>query len=106
MCQERPERRCLDQGLNCCIQDGCCFDDPSPPRMHSHLQPFDCYILGCKNGAQQYRNYGFISSSMVFVTLIQAYYILEGQYNKTVFLTMRDITRAVQARSVLQLPCP
>ncbi|KAL2858436.1 ergosterol biosynthesis ERG4/ERG24 [Aspergillus pseudoustus] len=42
--------------------------------------------------AQQYRNYGFISSSMLFVTLIQAYYVLEGQYNETGFLTMRDIT--------------
>ena len=42
--------------------------------------------------AKQYRSYGFVSSSMIFVTLIQSYYVLEGQYNEAGFLTMRDIT--------------
>ncbi|KAJ5155468.1 hypothetical protein N7492_008271 [Penicillium capsulatum] len=42
--------------------------------------------------AKQYRTHGFISSSMIFVTAIQTYYVLEGQYNETGFLTMRDIT--------------
>ncbi|KAL4881733.1 ERG4/ERG24 ergosterol biosynthesis protein [Aspergillus karnatakaensis] len=42
--------------------------------------------------AKQYRNYGFVSTSMLFVTAIQSYYVLEGQYNEVGFLTMRDIT--------------
>lgn len=42
--------------------------------------------------AKQYRSYGYVSSSMIFVTSIQSYYVLEGQYNEAGFLTMRDIT--------------
>lgn len=41
--------------------------------------------------AKQYRSYGFVSRSMLFVTLVQSYYVLEGQYNEAGFLTMRDI---------------
>ena len=40
----------------------------------------------------QYRTYGFVSDSIVIVTLAQAYYVLEGQYNEAGFLTMIDIT--------------
>ncbi|EYE98196.1 Delta(14)-sterol reductase [Aspergillus ruber CBS 135680] len=42
--------------------------------------------------AKQYRSYGYVSSSMIFVTSVQSYYVLEGQYNEAGFLTMRDIT--------------
>ena len=42
--------------------------------------------------AMQYRTYGFVSDSIVIVTLAQAYYVLEGQYNEAGFLTMIDIT--------------
>lgn len=42
--------------------------------------------------AKQYRTHGFVSGSMLFVTAIQTYYVLEGQYHEPGFLTMRDIT--------------
>lgn len=41
--------------------------------------------------AKQYRNYGYISDSIVFVTAIQAYYVLEGQYAEMGLLNMKDI---------------
>lgn len=41
--------------------------------------------------AKQYRNYGSISDSMVFVTAIQGYYVLEGQYAEAGILSMMDI---------------
>lgn len=40
--------------------------------------------------AKQYRNYSYISDSMVFVTAIQAYYVLEGQYAEEGLLCMTD----------------
>ncbi|RAH48296.1 putative C-14 sterol reductase [Aspergillus brunneoviolaceus CBS 621.78] len=42
--------------------------------------------------AQQYRNYGYISDSIVFTTAVQAYYVLSSQYNESSILTMMDIT--------------
>jgi delta14-sterol reductase len=42
--------------------------------------------------AQQYRNYGYISDSIVFTTAVQAYYVLSSQYNEPAILTMMDIT--------------
>lgn len=41
--------------------------------------------------AKQYRNYGYISDSMLFVTAIQGYYVLEGQYAEAGILSMMDI---------------
>ncbi len=41
--------------------------------------------------AKQYRNYGYITDSMVFVTAIQGYYVLEGQYAEAGILSMMDI---------------
>ncbi|RAL16217.1 ERG4/ERG24 ergosterol biosynthesis protein [Aspergillus homomorphus CBS 101889] len=42
--------------------------------------------------AQQYRNYGYISDSIVFTTAVQAYYVLSSQYHEASILTMMDIT--------------
>ncbi|KAK7961911.1 ergosterol biosynthesis ERG4/ERG24 [Apiospora aurea] len=42
--------------------------------------------------AKQYRTYGFLSDSIVFTTVVQMYYILEGQYFETGLLNMMDIT--------------
>lgn len=41
--------------------------------------------------AKQYRNYGYVSDSMIFVTAIQGYYVLEGQYAEAGILSMMDI---------------
>ena len=41
--------------------------------------------------AKQYRLYGYVSDSIVFVTAIQGYYVLEGQYAEAGILSMMDI---------------
>lgn len=41
--------------------------------------------------AKQYRLYGYVSDSILFVTAIQGYYILEGQYAEAGILSMMDI---------------
>ncbi|KAF3771138.1 hypothetical protein M406DRAFT_59893 [Cryphonectria parasitica EP155] len=41
--------------------------------------------------AQQYRNYGYVSDSMVFTTAVQSFYSLYGQYNEARVLSMMDI---------------
>ncbi|PWY80592.1 ERG4/ERG24 ergosterol biosynthesis protein [Aspergillus heteromorphus CBS 117.55] len=42
--------------------------------------------------AKQYRTYGYVSDSIVFITFFQAFYVLNGQYNEAGVLTMIDIT--------------
>lgn len=42
--------------------------------------------------AKQYRNYGYLSDSIIFTTLFQSYYVLEGQYFEAGVLGMMDIT--------------
>lgn len=42
--------------------------------------------------AKQYRTYGYVSDSIVFITAVQAYYVLEGQYAEAGILGMMDIT--------------
>ncbi|OJJ08152.1 hypothetical protein ASPVEDRAFT_179335 [Aspergillus versicolor CBS 583.65] len=42
--------------------------------------------------AKQYRNYGYISDSIVFTALVQAYYVFSSQYGESSILTMMDIT--------------
>jgi Delta14-sterol reductase len=42
--------------------------------------------------AKQYRNYGSVSNSILLVTAVQAYYVLEGQYFEDGLLPMMDIT--------------
>lgn len=41
--------------------------------------------------AQQYRNYGYVSDSIVFTTAVQTFYSLYGQYNESRVLSMMDI---------------
>jgi len=42
--------------------------------------------------AKQYRLYGFVSDSIVFVTAFQAFYVLDGQYLEAGIMGMMDIT--------------
>ncbi|KAI1115937.1 putative C-14 sterol reductase [Nemania sp. NC0429] len=42
--------------------------------------------------AKQYRNYGYVSDSIIFVTAFQAFYVLDGQYLEAGIMTMMDIT--------------
>ncbi|KNG83043.1 putative C-14 sterol reductase [Aspergillus nomiae NRRL 13137] len=42
--------------------------------------------------AKQYRTYGFLSDSILFTASVQAFYVLDGQYNEPGILTMIDIT--------------
>ncbi|KAI1344231.1 putative C-14 sterol reductase [Xylariaceae sp. FL0016] len=42
--------------------------------------------------AKQYRNYGYVSDSMLLTTAFQAFYVLDGQYHEPGLLTMMDIT--------------
>ncbi|RYP91596.1 hypothetical protein DL770_002310 [Monosporascus sp. CRB-9-2] len=42
--------------------------------------------------AKQYRNYGWVSDSIVFVALVQAFYVLDSQYMEPAILTTMDIT--------------
>ncbi|KAL6867072.1 C-14 sterol reductase [Trichoderma novae-zelandiae] len=42
--------------------------------------------------AKQYRNYGYVSDSILFVTAVQTYYVLEGQYAEAGVLGMMDTT--------------
>ncbi|ORY61234.1 putative C-14 sterol reductase [Pseudomassariella vexata] len=42
--------------------------------------------------AKQYRSYGFVSDSIVFTALVQAFYVLDGQYHESGVLYMMDIT--------------
>lgn len=42
--------------------------------------------------AKQYRIYGYVSDSIIFTTCVQAFYVLNGQYNESGILSMMDIT--------------
>lgn len=42
--------------------------------------------------AKQYRIYGYVSDSIIFIVCVQGYYILSSQYNEPSILTMMDIT--------------
>ncbi|PYH99086.1 ERG4/ERG24 ergosterol biosynthesis protein [Aspergillus ellipticus CBS 707.79] len=42
--------------------------------------------------AKQYRDFGYVSDSIIFITFFQAFYVLNGQYNEVGILTMIDIT--------------
>ncbi|ROW09288.1 hypothetical protein VPNG_05842 [Cytospora leucostoma] len=42
--------------------------------------------------AQQHRNYGYVSDSIVFTTVVQTFYVLYGQYAEERILSMMDIT--------------
>ncbi|KAI1333485.1 delta(14)-sterol reductase like protein [Xylariaceae sp. FL0016] len=49
-------------------------------------------ILNCSSIAQQYRNFGFVTDSIVFITFVQMVYVLDGQYMEPAILTTMDIT--------------
>ncbi|KAF2675068.1 putative C-14 sterol reductase [Microthyrium microscopicum] len=42
--------------------------------------------------AKQYRNFGYVSDSIVFIAAVQSYYVLEGQYSEAGILGMMDMT--------------
>jgi hypothetical protein len=42
--------------------------------------------------AKQYRTYGFVTDSIVFISVIQTIYILDGQFMEPAILTTMDIT--------------
>lgn len=42
--------------------------------------------------AQQYRNFGYLSDSIVFTAAVQIFYILYGQFNESRILSMMDMT--------------
>ncbi|KAF9777318.1 hypothetical protein IL306_004449 [Fusarium sp. DS 682] len=50
-------------------------------------------LFNCAFIAQQYRNYGHVSDSILVIALVQAYYVLEGQYSELGLLGMMDITQ-------------
>ncbi|KUI70250.1 Delta(14)-sterol reductase [Cytospora mali] len=41
--------------------------------------------------AQQYRNYGYVSDSIIFTAVVQTFYVLYGQYAEAGILSMMDI---------------
>ncbi|KAJ1324336.1 Delta14-sterol reductase [Microdochium nivale] len=47
-------------------------------------------LLNCAFIAQQYRNYGYLSDSILCVALAQGYYVLEGQWAEGGILGMMD----------------
>ena len=48
-------------------------------------------LLNLSFVAKQYRLHGYISNGIIFVALIQGYYVLEGQYAEAGILNMMDI---------------
>ncbi|KAK3942338.1 delta(14)-sterol reductase [Diplogelasinospora grovesii] len=49
-------------------------------------------LFNCAFVAKQYRNYGYVTDSIIFVTVIQAIYVLDAQYMEPAILTTIDIT--------------
>jgi protein-S-isoprenylcysteine O-methyltransferase Ste14 len=49
-------------------------------------------ILNCAWCAQQYRNYGYVTDSVVGITVVQALYIIDSWVNEAAILTTMDIT--------------
>ena len=49
-------------------------------------------ILNCSWCAQQYRNYGTLTDSILFVTVSQALYVADSWWNEAAILTTMDIT--------------
>ncbi|BCR83515.1 c-14 sterol reductase [Aspergillus chevalieri] len=48
-------------------------------------------ILNLSNIARQYREYGYITDSIVLVTVFQAFYVLDGLYMEPALLTTMDV---------------
>ncbi|KAK8041751.1 hypothetical protein PG993_006274 [Apiospora rasikravindrae] len=49
-------------------------------------------LMNCAFVAKQYRTYGYVTDSIVFITIVQALYVLDGQYMEPAVLTTMDIT--------------
>lgn len=49
-------------------------------------------LLNCAFVAKQYRTFGFVTDSIVFITVVQALYVLDGQFMEPAILTTIDIT--------------
>ncbi|KAF4119307.1 Delta14-sterol reductase [Geosmithia morbida] len=49
-------------------------------------------IMNCSFCAKQYRTFGRVTDSIVFITVIQALYIIDSWVNETAILTTMDIT--------------
>ncbi|KAK0718452.1 delta(14)-sterol reductase like protein [Lasiosphaeria miniovina] len=49
-------------------------------------------LLNCSFIAKQYRLYGYVTDSILFITAIQAFYVLDGQFMEPAILTTIDIT--------------
>ncbi|KAK5989844.1 Delta(14)-sterol reductase [Cladobotryum mycophilum] len=49
-------------------------------------------ILNCAWCAQQYRNYGYVTDSIVCITAVQAFYVMDSWWFEPAILTTMDIT--------------
>ncbi|RDA82618.1 hypothetical protein CP532_3075 [Ophiocordyceps camponoti-leonardi (nom. inval.)] len=49
-------------------------------------------ILNCAWCARQYRNFGYVTDSIVCITVVQAVYIVDSWWNEAAILTTMDIT--------------
>lgn len=49
-------------------------------------------LFNCAFVAKQYRTYGFVTDSIVFITIVQALYVLDCAYMEPAILTTMDIT--------------
>ncbi|KAK1775194.1 ergosterol biosynthesis ERG4/ERG24 [Copromyces sp. CBS 386.78] len=49
-------------------------------------------ILNCAFIAKQYRQFGYVTDSILFITAIQAFYVFDGIYMEPAVLTTMDIT--------------
>ncbi|KAM5351168.1 hypothetical protein ACJ41O_003891 [Fusarium nematophilum] len=49
-------------------------------------------IVNCSYCAQQYRNYGYVTDSVLCITAVQAFYVFDSWWNEPAILTTMDIT--------------
>lgn len=49
-------------------------------------------LFNCAFVAKQYRTYGFVTDSIVFITAVQLLYVLDGVFMESAILTTMDIT--------------
>ena len=49
-------------------------------------------VINCSWCAHQYRNFGYVTDSIVFITVVQALYIIDSWWNEPAILTTMDIT--------------
>jgi delta14-sterol reductase len=48
-------------------------------------------LMNCAWTARQYRNYGYVTDSIIFVSAVQSAYIIDSWYNEAAILTTMDI---------------